>query len=153
MGGSLTASSEPGRGSTFLFMLPYERADDARTGSAYPTSRAADRALATHERALSPDHSGNAQAGTADAAPAPPGPLPPQAHALLEELDHGLRLNLMSARRVAERIEAQLAGTAHAPGFAPVAAQARRLRFREALEALQTFMQAFQRDSLPGEGT
>ncbi len=152
MGGSLTASSEPGRGSTFLFVLPYERVDDARTGGAHPTSRAADRAQATHAVAPSPDHAGDAQAGTADAAPALPGPLPPQARALLEELARGLRLNLMSARRVAEQIEAQLAGTAHATGFAPVAAQARRLRFPEALEALQTFMQPVQR-ALPREAT
>lgn len=143
MGGSLTVSSEPGLGSSFLFVMPYERAAQAEVGGAVAGGPHAVKAQALQAGSQVPGGPGPTQPGDAGNIPAPPGPLPPQTQALVDELAHGLRLNLMSARRAAERIEAELAGTAHAPGFAPVAANARRLRFREALQALQAFTQAF----------
>lgn len=151
MGGSLTVSSEPGLGSSFLFVMPYERAAQAEVGGAVAGGPHAVKAQALQAGSQVPGGPGPTQPGDAGTTPAPPGPLPPQTQALVDELAHGLRLNLMSARRTAERIEAELAGTAHAPGFAPVAANARRLRFREALQALQAFTQAPERAPEPGQ--
>jgi hypothetical protein len=137
MGGSLTASSEPGSGSTFLFVLPYDAVDPAVTGGPLGGAHTTDRAPALQEVAHIPVETSQLQGRDESAATAPPAPMPQRAQALVEELAHGLRLNLMSARRVAEQLEALLAGTPHAAGFAPVAAKARRLRFRDALEALE----------------
>jgi hypothetical protein len=61
----------------------------------------------------------------------------------LDELDAQLARNMMGARRTVEHIELLLADTAPQAAFEPVAAHARRLRFREARAALEAFRSAW----------
>jgi hypothetical protein len=56
---------------------------------------------------------------------------------LLNELDDLLSRNMMGARRVAERLRAELHGSAWADPFAAIEQDVRRLRFREARSGLK----------------
>jgi hypothetical protein len=59
--------------------------------------------------------------------------------ALLEELDHQLSRNMLSARSQVAQIEQMLADTDLRGAFEPVAQATRKLRFKGALAALSQF--------------
>lgn len=125
MGGTLSVRSTPGRGAEFTLRVPFSPVEQA------PSEGPSDLAPS-----VSPLQ--NAARGPTAAAPgpapAPPAVPPRQAdravlQPLLAELDDLLSRNMLSARGVAERVRAELQGTAWAEGFSDIEQEVSRLRF------------------------
>jgi signal transduction histidine kinase len=149
MGGSLTVHSVSGQGSVFTLEVPATPA----TQEASPV----DPPVTLEPTTTPAPSSASTSAPTSEPAPpavtAPSDPSDPSASSVkwdaaalstaLDELDAQLARNMMGARRTVEHIELLLADTAPQAAFEPVAAHARRLRFREARAALEAFRSAW----------
>ena len=125
MGGTLSVRSSPGRGAEFTLRVPFSPVEQAPSEgpSDLAPSAAPDRVAARGPTAAAPGP-----------APAPPAVPPRQAdravlQPLLAELDDLLSRNMLSARGVAERVRAELQGTAWAEGFSDIEQEVSRLRF------------------------
>jgi signal transduction histidine kinase len=123
MGGTLSVRSQSGQGAEFTLEVPFSPVDQV-AGEAGPQN--------PPEPLLEPT------------APAP-GPAPALRFAdlavlepLLQELDGLLSVNMLTARRVAEQVRAELQGTAWAGDFSEVEQEIGRLRFRAARTHLAT---------------
>lgn len=137
MGGTLSVRSEPGCGAEFTLLVPFSLVEQV------PLSAPSARALAVSPTPVA------AAAPFAEApGPARVLPLAPQRQAdlaslrpMLAELDDLLSRNMLGAKRVAERLRAELQGTVWADVFLEVEQDVRRLRFPAARSRL-----AFLRD-------
>ena len=127
MGGQISVRSEEGQGSAFSFTVPLEAANGQ---GAIGEARYAPAAETTQ-----PEPAGAAETPGPALAEAEPVVLKP----LTDELEQMLQSKLLSARRLADRIESLLEGTALDEAFKPVAEAARRLHFKDALAALHEF--------------
>jgi anti-sigma regulatory factor (Ser/Thr protein kinase) len=141
MGGTLSVSSTPGCGAEFTLQVPFIPVEG---GAASGPSELA-QAVSPHPVTTGANGVIGATGAPAAAAPGPAlaSPSVPQRQAdlaallpLLAELDDLLSRNMLGARRVAERVRAELQGTVWADGFLPIEQDVQRLRFPAARSRL-----------------
>jgi anti-sigma regulatory factor (Ser/Thr protein kinase) len=135
MGGTLSVRSQPGQGAEFTLEVPFSPVEQVPaeappellipTPTLTPTPLSA---TATATATASDPANQTASAPAAALRPAHLAALEP----LLQELDGLLSLNMLTARRVAERVRAELHGTSCADDFGEVEQDIARLRFRAA---------------------
>lgn len=135
MGGTLSVRSTLGRGAEFTLQVPFSPVEQAPADG--PSALAP---------AVSPHPVATGATGAPTAAAPGPASLPsssPQRQAdlaalrpLLAELDDLLSRNMLGARRVAERVRAELQGTVWADAFSPIEQDVQRLRFPAARSRL-----------------
>lgn len=142
MGGGISVDSSPGHGARFTFSLDLPRADPAVRS--VPVSSPSE--VVSTRTATLPVAGPARQAEAQDPAALAIGDLQevdlPALDLLVRELAPMLARNVLGARRVVERIEAQVEGTPLEEGFRPVVDFARVLRFRDAGAALERFVRA-----------
>jgi signal transduction histidine kinase len=129
MGGTLLVRSQPGQGAEFTLEVPFS-----------PLEQAPHEAPPEIEPEARPEAPLEMRAGVPVGQPVPTPALRPADLAVLEpllqELDGLLSLNMLAARRVAERVRGELHGTAWAADFSEVEQDIGRLHFRAARSGL-----------------
>jgi signal transduction histidine kinase len=145
MGGSLAATSQPGKGSTFTLAIPMSATQAPLPRAAAPG--------ASSQPARPPSEA--LPSGTLPSEALPSGALPLEAAArarlapLLQELVDRIEGRRLDAREPALAIETLLAGTAWQTRFEPIARAVRGLEFQTASRTLERFADNLDRSHQP----